>query len=253
MKAHDVFSAEGFDLSSAVIVDVQPVADYVEAQPDGTTWTLADLPNVAPPWPHAIYEWRVSGSFMAVEIISEFDSDSHAFECLARSFVGTRDDMRHVCDSVYYPDSEGRADTWYVLGSSTVVSGSAHEMLVAVAALAVSFCHCVNVSARQVVPAPEQQKQRARRRKPPALTYRVLDITPATRHLEASGGETLARRLHICRGHFKTYGPEGPLFGTHTGTYWWQDSIRGSTTKGVAFKDYRVPVHARRVAKAAQS
>lgn len=45
--------------------------------------------------------------------------------------------------------------------------------------------------------------------------------------------------FHICRGHFKTYTQDAPLFGKFTGTYWWESTIRGSADVGVIEKDYK--------------
>lgn len=236
MRAHDVLSAGGFDLSSVTIVDVQPVAAYVDAQPDGTTWTLGDLPNVAPPWEHALYEWRFPGGFAAVEVVSERDGGRGEFECLARSFVGDRRGLAHLCDAVFYPDATGSADTWHVLGGRSPANRAAHELVVGIAALAISFCHCVNVTAREVQPPTKESKRDGRAK----LAYHVLDIAPMTRALDASGAGSMAQRLHICRGHFKTYSPDRPLLGRHAGTFWWQDSLRGDPGKGVALKSYRV-------------
>lgn len=45
---------------------------------------------------------------------------------------------------------------------------------------------------------------------------------------------------HICRGHFKTYTEEKPLFGSITGTYWWANQVRGSKERGEVKKRYQV-------------
>jgi hypothetical protein len=52
----------------------------------------------------------------------------------------------------------------------------------------------------------------------------------------------LRHALHICRGHFKTYTADAPLFGTVTGTYWWADQVHGSADLGVVDKDYRLRI-----------
>jgi hypothetical protein len=44
--------------------------------------------------------------------------------------------------------------------------------------------------------------------------------------------------VHLCRGHFKTYTDDNPLFGKHVGKYYWQPSIRGKNKKGIVAKDY---------------
>jgi hypothetical protein len=75
--------------------------------------------------------------------------------------------------------------------------------------------------------------------------YWVLDIEPMKRVL-ASDGEAaqhgLRHALHICRGHFKTFTPDAPLFGKLTGTYWWADHVRGAAELGEVDKDYRLVI-----------
>jgi hypothetical protein len=83
---------------------------------------------------------------------------------------------------------------------------------------------------------------RARRGKRPVRRYKVLRIEPMTRTLSTEGnieGQGLAKALHICRGHFKTY-EERPLFGRLRGTWFWQDHVRDSLESGVVEKDYQV-------------
>lgn len=45
---------------------------------------------------------------------------------------------------------------------------------------------------------------------------------------------------HFCRGHFKQYTTEKPLFGKYTGDFWWQSHARGSIKVGIVTKDYNV-------------
>lgn len=47
-------------------------------------------------------------------------------------------------------------------------------------------------------------------------------------------------RVHLCRGHFKEYTEQNPLFGRHVGRYWWQPCVRGKKEKGIIAKDYIV-------------
>jgi len=55
-------------------------------------------------------------------------------------------------------------------------------------------------------------------------------------------GESLAREVsfHFCRGHFKIYTAEKPLFGKYVGTFWWDAHARGSIKTGIVTKDYNV-------------
>jgi hypothetical protein len=63
---------------------------------------------------------------------------------------------------------------------------------------------------------------------------RALDIEGEART------KGLRHALHICRGHFKTFSEESPLFGKHTGTYWWESQVRSKAELGIVEKDYRI-------------
>lgn len=111
------------------------------------------------------------------------------------------------------------------------------------ALFAVSLMHCKNVSLETVEPPPKVSAKHRRRYGKPLVTYRVLDATAMTRTLETEGDRAsvgLKQALHLCRGHFKTYTAEAPLFGKYTGDYWWADQVRGDSTRGRAEKDYSV-------------
>jgi hypothetical protein len=95
---------------------------------------------------------------------------------------------------------------------------------------------CRNVITEEVVPSKSQK----RRSKKPLLSYHILKIKPSKsnplRDNTPLGGEN---RVHLCRGHFKTYTAERPLMGRFVGRYWWQPQARGRA-KGIVLKDYEV-------------
>lgn len=45
-------------------------------------------------------------------------------------------------------------------------------------------------------------------------------------------------RLHLCRGHFKTFTESAPLLGKHVGRWWWMPLVRGDKAVGAVVKDY---------------
>jgi hypothetical protein len=109
--------------------------------------------------------------------------------------------------------------------------------------LAVSFMHCRNVTQREEEPAAKLSTRHRRKTGRPLSRYHVLDIQPMREILDREGEaqtKGLRQALHICRGHFKTYGPEAPLLGKHTGTYWWTSHVRGAAEEGLVEKDYRI-------------
>jgi hypothetical protein len=100
--------------------------------------------------------------------------------------------------------------------------------------------HCKNVDVRSVDPPERLSKKHERRYGRPLTRYHVLNIEPMRRVLTSEGEaqtKGLRHAMHICRGHFKTYTEEAPLFGRHTGTYWWESEARGKPEHGVVEKD----------------
>lgn len=115
--------------------------------------------------------------------------------------------------------------------------------------LAISFMHCKNVVTTSVSPPSAVSRAWKRRHGVPLVSYRVLDIKPF-RVAARSAGHGVAepsvkKALHICRGHFKTYTPDRPLFGRVAGTFWVEQHMRGAATSGEIKKTYRVATPAR--------
>jgi hypothetical protein len=128
------------------------------------------------------------------------------------------------------------AATYYGFASSLVD-------LLAPALFAISLMHCKNVDIHAVDPADRLSRKHARKSGDPLTRYYVLDINPMRRILDTEGeAETkgLPHALHLCRGHFKTFTEDAPLFGKHAGTFWWESRVRGRPEMGAIEKDYRV-------------
>lgn len=108
--------------------------------------------------------------------------------------------------------------------------------------LAVSFCHCKNVVRTENLPS--RQERRASEKADREFTkYYTLGINPMRTIIQREGdvaNNGLKRALHIVRGHWRTYTPEHPLFGKYSGTWWWEDNIRGNAEEGVNIKNYDV-------------
>ena len=90
---------------------------------------------------------------------------------------------------------------------------------------------------------PKTNRNRVASGKKPLLSYHVLTVnglssSPASRATTSSASSGISNRLHLCRGHFKRYTEDKPLFGRYTGLYWWQPHIRGADRSGAVIKDY---------------
>lgn len=110
---------------------------------------------------------------------------------------------------------------------------------------ALSLMHCRNVEIRTAAPDPQAARVHRRRHHHRLVRYQVLDIEPMRRILNQAGATDpqaggLRRALTICRGHFKTFTQDAPLFGKHTGQFWWAPYVRGNPDVGIVVNDYRV-------------
>lgn len=104
-----------------------------------------------------------------------------------------------------------------------------------------AFLACRNVSTDTITPPGKVSAKHLRRHGKPLVRYKVLKIAAMGRRSTGSSkGGTAELSLHIVRGHFKTFTPERPLFGSRTGVYWWSQNLRGDKKNGVIVKDYEM-------------
>jgi hypothetical protein len=107
----------------------------------------------------------------------------------------------------------------------------------------ISLMHTRNVTVEPTEPNPTVSGRFERRHGRPLVRYHTLIIDPMREVLEREGkasSEGLAHAVHTCRGHFKRYGEDSPLFGRYTGTWWWTEHRRGRPELGEIKHDYRV-------------
>jgi len=103
-----------------------------------------------------------------------------------------------------------------------------------------------NITTIDNPPPARLNKKRVKNGKQPLFTYKTLRLQlPAKKRRKGSGPAMATNnttRLHLCRGHFKTYTEDKPLLGKFTGRYWWQPHARGDKSQGVVMKDYEVKI-----------
>lgn len=99
---------------------------------------------------------------------------------------------------------------------------------------------CKNVTTEKVHPAEKLNKKRKKSGKLPLFSYHTLVLKPTTQQEKSAPKHLWDNRIHLCRGHFKTYTEANKLFGKHTGRYWWQPCVRGNKNNGVVMKDYLI-------------
>lgn len=104
--------------------------------------------------------------------------------------------------------------------------------------MALCLLSCKNITTKTRKPPAKKLKKGYRVKKTPLFEYYTLALKPTTKQQKSEPQGLYHNRLHLCRGHFKTYTAENPLFGQLTGRYWWQPMVRGKNKDGVIMKDY---------------
>ncbi len=108
-------------------------------------------------------------------------------------------------------------------------------------AFSLCLCHAKNTTFKDHQPDPKLIKSQIRKKKEPSVTYKTLVIDGLTNPSEPNGTKGgITRALHLCRGHFRTYTAEKPLFGKHTGLFWTPMHTRGDKSSGEVKKKYVV-------------
>jgi hypothetical protein len=104
---------------------------------------------------------------------------------------------------------------------------------------------CKNINKIKNNPPEKLNKKRITKGKQPLFTYHTLKMILPSERGESYNTDDIANngglvRIHLCRGHFKTYAVDNPLFGKYTGRYWWQPQVRGNKERGLVMKDYHL-------------
>lgn len=100
-----------------------------------------------------------------------------------------------------------------------------------------------NLSTKTIYPSKLVNKKRAKNKKLPLFSYKVLNIKLPGSQVRGSNtvaAQTEINRLHFCRGHFKRFTEKRPLLGRAVGLYWWNPQIRGNKKRGAVLKDYAI-------------
>lgn len=111
------------------------------------------------------------------------------------------------------------------------------------ALLALSFMHCKNVTVARQSPPKDFARIYYKKHSIQPVKYYTLEIQMMKEVLRSEGNSDsigIKRALHKCRGHFKYYSEEKPLFGKVSGLYWWNNHMRGSKEVGEIEKRYEI-------------
>lgn len=108
--------------------------------------------------------------------------------------------------------------------------------------------NCKNVYLDKVDPPEALNRKRVKKGKLPLFRYHVLKVTPGiinkTTNHTATDKAFDSQPVHLCRGHFKHYAEDKPLFGIpgNHGRFWFQPHARGNKQNGIVAKDYELNI-----------
>lgn len=154
-------------------------------------------------------------------------------------FLANRRNYELIGKMALYLDERG-----YVIDESSFLASEqgvdiAYTMTTPIL-MALALLNCKNVETKDC-PNSQTQIKKFRKHGSPVITRKTLVIHPGGTKSKSDGADTDQKRSwHMCRGHFKTFTEDAPLFGRVTGTYWWQPQLRGSKSVGEVHKDYKV-------------
>ena len=223
-----------------------------------TAVTAEDLPRARLPFPLAWFEYAVPaahpmrsegcasvGALLMATTNDQIFMAVHFFShdgalLLLRAF-----------STVLDPES-GRATKTCLLQASQTIAGrmDAYELtdderssLAQVASpiwYAIGMMHCRNVRmVEATVPRGIIRKRRRQGVAFPLVKFsRIVIDRPASQGLKTATGDH-GVALHFCRGHFRTYSEEKPLFGSRTGTFWIPHHARGDVGRGIVTQRYQ--------------
>jgi len=263
-------------LQAAIPIVADNVAQYLWADtPDlsddeplvGGQLDWNDYPNLRPPFDNYFVEWvspfeamQKTAKWHGVHIAAVRNRAIPSGNVLLRCELYFTDSERHnshVAGPAFSYEVEVAEDGTCVRAEvvgqflrggddENIAAGQRGYMnLMRPAFLATSFMHCRNIAINVVAPPPKLAKAARKRHGVPLVRFRTINIEPMRQVLRTEGRshETgIKRALHICRGHFRTYSEEKPLFGRVSGTFFIPAHARGSASEGVVVPQYAVDV-----------
>lgn len=181
-----------------------------------------------------------NGEYSYKVITFYFDKHSNRWECCTVYGIIEKNDSDilklyniETDESISSQIEEGFNETLFLTSNSIV-----HAVL--------TVLECKNVYTKTIVPSDKINKKRRLKNKLPLLDYKILVVNCGTTIKKYISSKNQSYqglfRVHLCRGHFKEYTKENPLFGKYIGKFWWQPMVRGEKKRGIINKDYSLKV-----------
>lgn len=110
--------------------------------------------------------------------------------------------------------------------------------------LTIGWLNCRNVTTAITRTPSALIRKRRRNGKPTGLDYRRIELDRSTKYAlsqnSAHDQDRDSKRLHIVRGHMRTYTAERPAFGSYVGNMWIHQHMRGDADLGRINHEYHV-------------
>lgn len=231
------------------IDDINGVYDMLVSGPTGKTIEL-NFNKIKIPFDNLIMTYGGGGGRFATHCLKEDETYYTVREMTFLDGVGGSESSWALMP--WYAQFNCLTENWTVvneLGFEDLTDDYIDKRLKeAIAAIWVlgKLLSCKNVFSERIERPEKVNKKRLRKGKLPLYDYHVLKVkTPKSVYETVIGKKedpAYHNRVHLCRGHFKEFTAEKPLFGRYTGTYWWQPAMRGKNMDGFVDKDYDVEV-----------
>ena len=166
-----------------------------------------------------IMEYLINKKIWSLPLITYFTSLETKEDWFKKIFKETDDDLID-----------------YIVNKESVVRAYIGQILL--------MLNCKNIGTVDIEPPQKLNKKRIKNNKQPLFTYKNLIIKPLKEKKNSNNDSQNLwdNRIHMCRGHFKHYTKEKPLFGKIDGMIWWQPQARGNKKKGIIVKDYKINI-----------
>lgn len=237
-----------------VVFKLQNVADYAWHSGFCTSFPkIEDVFSLRRPFMHTWFEFHgrpgLRGAF-GIFSMEKFFQEDELFLCRDDYFYGQDGSFMFLGKTIAAYDDLGthvplKDCARYYLCDGEERNADAFESLLnleGILLLALNFLHCKNVTVIEQPLRADEVRVRKAEERDWFEKYYTLQIDPITKILDTKGQaqtKGIKHALHICRGHFKTYGSKG-LFGRYPGTYFWPAHVRGDAKRGVIHKDYSI-------------
>lgn len=188
-----------------------------------------------------------------------------------RDFLGFKDNLRQMFGQDIATDTElmnvnvlrlpsftqqrGKADFTILMEEADriphlaqITHDDSYELMILQATLMLLNCRNVITVNHQ---APERLNAKRRQKgKQELFSHKTIQIeVPSKRFLPGQSpqhGDKRSKKVHFCRGHFKIFSENAPLFGKRKGIYWWQPQVRGVGSEPQP-RDFKIVVKKRKV------